>query len=199
MFETGRFHPGHPQTPALPLFQEFINGKDPELLVFETHPYPGRLQPMQAEDALLNEVCTDVDSYLDYGVPVAVTEWSLSTAYWNQTQFISDFWSTQLKGYDQVAGGVFWSYRVNAPPETANMTENLTLYSFIDMRNNNVVPLPSAGESSEQYIAGLQGQCSDANAAQTYGTSVTSVMPTVTSAFTKRAAIPAAPQATDLA
>ena len=194
-----QFHPGHPQTSALPLFQEFINGKDPELLVFETHPYPGRLQPIQPQDSLLNEVCTDVNSYLGYGVPVAITEWSLSTAYWNQTSFINDFWATQIKAYGEVAGGVFWSYRVNAPPETSNMTENISLYSFIDMRNDNVITLPTAGETSEQYIAGLQGQCSDASASQTYGTSVTSVMPTVTSAFTKRAVVPAVPQNTQVA
>lgn len=190
------FHPGHPQTPALPLFQDFINGKDPELLIFEIHPYPGRLQPIQPQSQLLQEVCNDATSYLGYGVPVAVTEWCLSSAYWNQTQFISQFWLTQLKAWDEVAGGVFWSYRVNALPATANMTENHTLYSFIDLRNDNVIPLPSQGESSEQYIAGLQGQCSGSISSESYGSTVTSVLPTVTSAFTKRAVMLEAPKAT---
>ena len=34
------FHPGHPTVPAMPLFQSFINGKNPELLIYEDHPYP---------------------------------------------------------------------------------------------------------------------------------------------------------------
>ena len=34
------FHPGRPQTNPMSLFQGFINGKSPELLIYEDHPYP---------------------------------------------------------------------------------------------------------------------------------------------------------------
>ena len=33
------FHPGHPETDPMALFQNFINGKNPDLLIYEDHPY----------------------------------------------------------------------------------------------------------------------------------------------------------------
>jgi len=79
------------------------------------------------------------------------------------------------------------SYKVNAYTQQFNQTENFTLYSFIDIRNNNLIPLPSAGQDSQDYIFSLDNACSFGTPTEIAGTVVSSVMPTVTGAFTKRA------------
>jgi glucan 1,3-beta-glucosidase len=79
------------------------------------------------------------------------------------------------------------SYKVNAYTQQFNQTENFTLYSFIDIRNNNLIPLPSAGQDSQDYIFSLDNACSFGTPTEIAGSVVPSVMPTVTGAFTKRA------------
>lgn len=84
------------------------------------------------------------------------------------------------------------SYRVNAYTEQFNQTENFTLYSFIDLRNDKVIPLPTAGQDSQDYIFSLNNACNFGTPTEISGTLVPSVQPTVTGAFTKRGLSPKA-------
>ena len=74
-------HPGSPNSNPLDSMIPFINGKDPNLLVFTIHPYIGRGASLQGLDAtegsLLDSLCSTTSSYQDYPIPIAITEWSL--------------------------------------------------------------------------------------------------------------------------
>lgn len=109
------------------------------------------------------------------------------------------------------------SYKTIAYTEQFNQTENFTLYSFIDLANdgrseyrltshisyteglglneyarlrNAAVPLPTNGETSQEYLFSLNDTCHFGDTSDSYGTIVSSVQPTITSAFTKRWAMP---------
>ncbi|KAL7007213.1 hypothetical protein EMMF5_003052 [Cystobasidiomycetes sp. EMM_F5] len=178
------FHPGHPEVNPFALFQSFINGKNPNYLIYEDHPYPGRLQPVQSQSSLLAQVCQKAQSYATYGVPVAVTEWAVSTAIWNNTTWDATFYAAQARAWAQSAGGIFWSYRTNAYTQQFNQTENFTLYSFIDLANNGIIPLPKASQTSQQYLFNLSSSCSFSSASDSYASTVPSIKPSVTAAFT---------------
>lgn len=178
------FAPGKPETPALQLWQGFINGKNPRLLIYEDHPYIGRMWGTQDQDYMLSQVCSRIQQYANYGVPVAITEWSVSTDIYNNPDWIARFWATQARAWAQSAGGIFWSYRVNAYPDLFNQHENFTLYSFVDIARNGHIPLPSPGQTSEEYIYSLDDFCNLGNTTDTYADVVPSVRPSVTAAFT---------------
>lgn len=186
------FHPGHPNVNPFALFQSFINGKDPKTLIYEDHPYPGRLQSVTSQSDLLGEVCSKAQQYSTYGVPVAVTEWAISTAITNDPAWNSKFYAAQARAWAQSAGGIFWSYRTKAYPNLFKQTENYTLYSFVDIANQ--VPLPSAGQTSQQYLFSLTDTCNFGTSSDTYSSVVPSIKPSVTAAFpaTKRG-LPAEP------
>lgn len=161
----------------------------------------------QDQDYMLSQVCARIEQYANYGVPVAsehlllirplsvavrltrsmcnpsVTEWSVSTDIYDNPEWVARFWATQARAWAQSAGGIFWSYRVNAHPETFNQHENFTLYSFVDIARNGHIPLPSAGQSSEEYIYSLDDFCNLGNTTDTYADTVPSIRPSVTVAF----------------
>lgn len=114
---------------------------------------------------------------------LSVTEWSVSTDIYDNPDWVARFWSTQARAWAQSAGGIFWSYKVNAHPESFNQHENFTLYSFVDIARNSHIPLPSPGQSSEEYIFSLDDYCNLGNTTDTYEDVVPSIRPSVTAAF----------------
>jgi glucan 1,3-beta-glucosidase len=118
---------------------------------------------------------------------LAVTEWSVSTDIYNNPDWVARFWATQARAWAQSAGGIFWSYKVNAHPDTFEQLENFTLYSFVDIARNGHIPLPNATttgqQSSEEYIFSLDDYCNLGNTTDTYQDVVPSIQPTVTLAF----------------
>lgn len=97
------FHPGTPDSSALALWESFIAGKDPNLAIFEIHPYPGRGGTLSGENgdepdpsSLYGAVCYWADQFRGYGVPVAVTEWSLVSGIVNNTDFYRNFFEAQV-------------------------------------------------------------------------------------------------------
>ncbi|KZT57888.1 glycoside hydrolase family 5 protein [Calocera cornea HHB12733] len=158
------FHHGFPNTDHLAYWLDFVTGKDPNYLILEDHPYPGNF-PLQTDTAnILYQVCQDAASYEGYPVPVAITEWSLTTGV-NDTSFESQFYAQQLTAWAWSAGSIFWSLRANsselailaAPPNQQRQ------YSFLDLLDDGVVALPSsANETSKDFIAGLAQGCGNA-------------------------------------
>ncbi|EJU04688.1 glycoside hydrolase [Dacryopinax primogenitus] len=152
------FHHGYPDTDHLAYWLDFVTGKDPNYLILEDHPYPGNF-PLQTDSQdILAQVCQDASSYQGYPVPVAVTEWSLTTGL-NGSSFETRFYEQQVTAWAWSAGGVFWSLRANqsllgvaaAPPEQQRQ------YSFLDLLGEGVVPLPQGNQTSQEYLQSLQG------------------------------------------
>lgn len=97
------YHPGTPQSSPLSLWEDFNAGKDPNLLIFEIHPYPGRGVTLSGDSgeepdpsSLYSAVCYWANQFKGYGVPVAVTEWSLVSAIVNNTEFYGNFYEAQV-------------------------------------------------------------------------------------------------------
>jgi hypothetical protein len=82
------FAPGKPESDPFELWQGFINGKNPALLVYEVsamiyvapvktdvpskdHPYVGRNWGTTDQNYMLSQVCSRAERYQNYGVPVA--------------------------------------------------------------------------------------------------------------------------------
>ncbi|KZO96716.1 glycoside hydrolase family 5 protein [Calocera viscosa TUFC12733] len=156
------FHHGFPNTDHLAYWLDFVTGKDPNFLILEDHPYPGNF-PLQTDEAnILYQVCQDAASYEGYPVPVAVTEWSLTTGV-NDTSFESQFYAQQLTAWAWSAGSVFWSLRANisqlailaAPPNQQKQ------YSFLDLLDEGgIIALPSnTNQSSASFISSLNQGC----------------------------------------
>jgi len=127
------FHPGSPNSNPLGSWQTFINGKDPSKLVFTIHPYmyvqlspscdlanvfgvvdAASLDGVSAtEQTLLDQLCSATESYEGYGVPVAITEWSLINPIVNDTAWDREWFSVQAKEYARSGGGIFWNWQIN--------------------------------------------------------------------------------------
>jgi len=47
----------------------------PPSLIFEDHPYPGNFPPQNGTADILLQVCNDAKNYLEFPVPICITEW----------------------------------------------------------------------------------------------------------------------------
>lgn len=159
----------------------------PSQFLVTTSPFSGRLAPLQSQSSLLSQVCQKAKQYAGFSIPVAITEWSVSTAIWDDAQWNGEFYAAQIRAWAQSGGGVFWSYRVNAYTEKFNQTENFTLYSFVDLARLGQIPLPTNNQTSAEYLASFPGTCNFDAPRDTYASSIASAPVTVTNAFTKRA------------
>ncbi|CAD6904412.1 unnamed protein product [Tilletia controversa] len=143
------FHPSFYVGNALEYWTDFVTGKDPNMLIYSVHPYPGFF-PSNSDVADVNDkVCTHARNSIGYPVPVLYGEWSAISGI-DTKSFMKQYYSTQMSAWSWSAGGVFWTYKavVTQNPVLANTGMQETMFSFKDLMDMGVIPKPAAPLSS---------------------------------------------------
>ncbi|GAA98943.1 glycoside hydrolase family 5 protein [Mixia osmundae IAM 14324] len=150
-----QFHHGFVDTENhLVYWQPFVNGKDPSLLMLEDHPYPGNFPLQNDTTDIIAQVCNDAKGYVGYPVPVAVTEWSLTSGV-TTSSFETQFYEAQASAWAWSGGSVFWSLRTVSPQLDGT---DISQYSFLTMLANGAIPAVN-GQSTQAYIASFNAPC----------------------------------------
>lgn len=128
---------------------------------------------------MLKQVCDNAANYEKYPVPVVITEWSLRTGV-NDPSFERELYTQQVTAWSNTGGGIFWNLKaVNGSSNGGDNTQWSFLVCFvcrlkqkaiIELRiasycslqgllEQNVIPLPSNGQSTIDYIRTLGTPC----------------------------------------
>ncbi|KAE8208752.1 hypothetical protein CF327_g7022 [Tilletia walkeri] len=139
------FHPSFYVGDALAHWADFVTGKDPNLLIYSVHPYPGFFPATSDVEAMTSAVCTHARNSIGYPVPVLYGEWSAISAIESRS-YMKSYYSTQQSAWSWSAGGFFWTYKavVTQNPVLANTGMQETMYSFKDLMDIGVIPKPAA-------------------------------------------------------
>lgn len=106
---------------------------------------------------MLNQVCNNLARYSAWPVPVLVTEWSLRTGV-STTSYERQLYAQQMVAWAHVGGSNFWAHRaVNGGP--TNNGGNSIQWSFLDLIEKGSIPMPAQGQSTRDYLNGLQMNC----------------------------------------
>ncbi|KAK0532078.1 hypothetical protein OC835_003453 [Tilletia horrida] len=161
------FHPSFYQGDALAYWADFVTGKDPKMLIYTVHPYPGFFPVKYDTDAMTEAVCKHARDSIGYPVPVMYGEWSAISGV-ETVSYMKQYYTTQLSAWSWSAGGIFWSYKapVTQNPVLANTGMQETMFSFVDLMKLGVIPKPNAPLSSNpkdygvfNFVRGLNGAC----------------------------------------
>lgn len=143
-------HPGFVDNP-FPFWESFVRARvtNPPSIVIEDHPYPGNFPIQYDQNDMLNQVCNAAKRYLNYPIPVAITEWSVYTGRfqgWMCTRYFMliysivtgvrthaferQFYEAQLATWAWSAGSFYWSYRVIPSRAQLAAGTDYSQYSF---------------------------------------------------------------------
>ncbi|KAK0525057.1 hypothetical protein OC834_005301 [Tilletia horrida] len=140
-------HPGYYQGQQPAGWQGFMNTKDPNMVIWETHPYPGYFPTVYDDSQIMNTVCNLASIQNDISVPIFFGEWSLLSGVtspgWVQTYF-----KAQIQAYNQGAGGTLWNWKANNSTLAGNgglalPGAQMGLYDFHNLVNMGVIPKPA--------------------------------------------------------
>ncbi|KAE8212651.1 hypothetical protein CF327_g3741 [Tilletia walkeri] len=151
-------HPGYHEGQDPSGWQGFVNGKDPNMLIWEAHPYPGFF-PTQYDDSLImSKVCALSSIQNSISVPVFFGEWSMLSGV-TTPGWLKRYFGTQMQAYNNGAGSTIWNWKANNSTLAGNgglALENaqMGLYDFKNLVNMGVVPKPS---SPSNVLSALQG------------------------------------------
>ncbi|KAL9940252.1 hypothetical protein V8E36_000957 [Tilletia maclaganii] len=143
------FHPSFYVGDALDHWADFVTGKDPNMLIYSVHPYPGFFPSTSDVDAMTSAVCTHARNSIGYPVPVMYGEWSAISGI-ETNSYMRRYYTTQLTAWSWSAGGVFWTYKApqTQTPVLANTGLQETMFSFKDLMDMGVIPKPASPLSS---------------------------------------------------
>ncbi|KAK0552165.1 hypothetical protein OC846_003016 [Tilletia horrida] len=138
------FHPsfiGNPQDYWL----DFVTGKDPNMLIYTIHPYPGFFPENSDQSDITNKVCNLAQSSVGYPVPILYGEWSLISGI-QSNSYMRQYYISQLSAYSWSAGSLFWTYKapVTQNPVLANPGLQETMFSFKDLLGMGLIPKPAS-------------------------------------------------------
>lgn len=161
------FAPGTVQQ-KMDLWAPFVSGKDPSMLIYEDHPYPGWFQtPEPGQAAIQTSVCEYGTAAQNFGIPVLMGEFSAIQSA-GGTSYAQTYLQMQLATYGQSAGSIFWNFKAQTSqnPVLALSGNLMQLYSYVDILANNYMPNPGKGGNVRNFYAGLPNPC---GGYQTYG------------------------------
>ncbi|KAM0790616.1 hypothetical protein ACM66B_004479 [Microbotryomycetes sp. NB124-2] len=151
-------------------WRSFVTARatNPPSLVLEDHPYPGNFPPQTDTASILDQVCEAAQRYLNFPVPIVITEWGVYTGV-KTTAFEHELYESQLATWAWSGGGMYWSYRLIPSQLQLQAGLDYSQYSFITLVTNSsdVVPAPSSfgvgnttvRSNAEQYLSSLSTHC----------------------------------------
>ncbi|KAE8228206.1 hypothetical protein CF326_g6872 [Tilletia indica] len=151
-------HPGFQNGQDPSGWDAFIQGSnmDPNLVIWETHPYPGFFPLNEDRDDIVSKVCALGQIYKDISVPVFFGEWSALSGV-PGAAWLKSYWNTQLAAYSSSAGSTFWTWKANnaTNPDRALASNQMSRYDFQFLMNQNIASAPAPGQSIKAYTDSL--------------------------------------------
>jgi len=156
-------HPGYYQGQDPSGWQSFMNNKDPHMIIWETHPYPGYFPTVYDDSQIMNNVCSLSQIQNAISVPIFFGEWSLLSGVTNNG-WVQKYFNAQIRAYNQGAGSTIWNWKANNSTQAGNgglalPDAQMALYDFKTLVNAGVIPKP---DNPQNILATLQGQYQDA-------------------------------------
>lgn len=150
------------------LWRPFVQGKNPNMLIYEDHPYPGWFStPEPGAEQIQTSVCEYGSAGSQFPVPIVMGEFS-AIQNLNSTSYAQSYLNMQLATYAWSAGSIFWNFKAKSSqnPVLALPANLMELYSYVDMLAAGYMPNPGKGGNVRNWYAGLSNPC---GGVQTYG------------------------------
>ncbi|KAK0543275.1 hypothetical protein OC845_006201 [Tilletia horrida] len=156
-------HPGYYQGQDPSGWQPFMNGKDPNMVIWETHPYPGFFPTVYDDGQIMQTVCNLASIQNDISVPVFFGEWSLLSGV-SYPGWVQKYFRSQIKAYNNGAGSTLWNWKANNSTLAGNgglalADDQMALYDFTNLVNTGIIPKP---DKPSDMLATLQSEYQDA-------------------------------------
>ncbi|TKY87566.1 hypothetical protein EX895_003580 [Sporisorium graminicola] len=161
------FAPGS-VTDKMNLWKSFVSGKDPNMLIYEDHPYPGWFQtPEPGQSQIQSSVCEYGAAGSSFGIPIIMGEMS-AIQNTNSSSYATTYLQMQFATYGWSAGSIFWNFKANASqnPVLALSPNLMQLYSYVDLVAAGTMPNPGKGGNIRNFYSSLPNPC---GGFQTYG------------------------------
>ncbi|SPO31552.1 related to Glucan 1,3-beta-glucosidase precursor [Ustilago trichophora] len=150
------------------LWRPFVSGKNPNMLIYEDHPYPGWFStPEPGPDQIQTSVCEYGSAGSQFPVPIVMGEFS-AIQNTNSSNYAQTYLQMQLSTYGWSAGSIFWNFKANTSKlQVLALSDNLMqLYSYVDMIAAGTMPNPGKGGNVRNFYNNLPNPC---GGFQTYG------------------------------
>ncbi|KAJ1024108.1 hypothetical protein NDA16_002947 [Ustilago loliicola] len=150
------------------LWRPFVSGKNPNMLIYEDHPYPGWFAtPEPGADQIQTSVCEYGSAGSQFPIPIVMGEFS-AIQNLNSTSYARIYLQMQYATYGWSAGSIFWNFKANSSKnQVLALSDSLMqLYSYVDMVAAGSMPNPGKGANIRNWYAGLPNPC---GGFQTYG------------------------------
>ncbi|PWN43712.1 glycoside hydrolase [Ceraceosorus guamensis] len=143
----------------LDYWRDFATGKDPNLLVYEDHPYPGYFPLNKDASSIVNTICDLAQQSVGYPVPVSYMEWSAVNGV-EQDGFTQSYYNTQLSAFAWSAGSTFWTFKAkhSSNPREAIASYLMDEYSLVTLIANGIVAKTANKDQSLSTIKALPNQ-----------------------------------------
>ena len=141
-------------------WHDFVSGKDPNMLIFDNHPYPGWFPPNDDQDKINKQVCKLGHQANGYPVPVIMGEWS-GVSNVNTTDYKRYLIESQLSVYGWSAGSTYFSFKT-APSQNPIAGVRVGAeqeYSLFEMVKQGVFPKRDTSKSVVDFTDSLQNNC----------------------------------------
>ncbi|CAD6892141.1 unnamed protein product [Tilletia laevis] len=132
------------------------NNMDPNLVIWETHPYPGFFPANSDEDNIISTVCQLGQIHNNIQVPVFFGEWSDLSGI-TSPAWLKKYWNTQLAAYSSSGGSAFWTWRAknSSNPVRALTSNQMSRYDYQFLLAQNIVTPPATGQSIKDHVSSL--------------------------------------------
>ena len=150
------------------LWRPFVSGKNPNMLIYEDHPYPGWFtNPEPGPDAIQTSVCEYGTAGSQFPIPILMGEFS-AIQNTNSTSYAQTYLQMQLSTYAWSAGSIFWNFKANTSKlQILALSDSLMqLYSYVDLVAAGIMPTPGKGGNVRSFYTQLPNPCGNF---QTYG------------------------------
>ena len=154
------FAPGSVQD-KMNQWRSFISGKNPNMLIYEDHPYPGWFSvPEPGPDQIQTDVCEYGSAGSTLGIPILMGEFS-AIQNTNSSSYATTYLQMQLATYGWSAGSIFWNFKANASsnPVLALPANMMQLYSYVDLVASGTMPNPGKGGNIRNFYSSLPNPC----------------------------------------
>lgn len=154
------FHHGFVSGNTFEKWHEFASDLDPNMAVFDDHPYPGWFPPKTDFDKINKIVCQEGDRSTDYPLPVLIGEWSgvsNLTDMDNAKRHIEN----QLYVYGWSAGSMFFNFKVNESSisAAAPAADVSHLWSLTYLKDHDAFPSRDTSKSVIDFTDTLSKAC----------------------------------------